>query len=550
MRVALAQINPVLGDFAGNTDKIIRAAESAYRQGARIAVFPEMALCGYPPRDLLLKPAFLDAQDRSLDRLKRKLKGFPIILGYVTRRYDGGSTQRYNSVGMLFNDEVRAVGRKSVLPTHELFDEARYFEAGDAPVCVELLGLRWGLSLSDETWNDKDFWQRPTFARDPIEVLAAQGADVIVNIAASPFHLGKQTFKETMLSSLARKHRRPVIYVNMVGGNDELIFDGRSMALDPQGKLLARAAGFQPSLVVVDIESLTEGFIEPRLGDDEELRQALVLGMRDYAEKCGFDGAVMGLSGGIDSTLLAALAAEAFNPKNVTALAMPGPHSSEDGLVDAKALAEKLGLRFQVLPLDRTLKALQETLTPHFAGKMPDATEENYQPRLRAMMLMAFSNKFGSLLLTGGNKSELATGFCTLYGDMCSGLAVLSDLYKTSVYRLARHLNADLPNPLIPGRALHRPPSAELRPNQLDQDTLPPYHVLDGILKEYLEEQHSVEQIVALGYDAATVRKVIRLVDHSEYKRRQLAPGLRVTAHSWGPSRWMPIAHRFREGDT
>ena len=549
MRVALAQINPVLGDFTGNSEKIIRAAESAYRQGAEIAVFPEMALCGYPPRDLLEKPAFLDAQDRALDRLKRKLKGFPIILGYVTRRYDGGATQRYNSIGMLFDDETRAVGRKTVLPSHDLFDEARYFEAGETPVCVELLGLRWGLSLSDEAWNDKDFWRRPTFARDPIEALAAQGADVIVNIAASPFHLDKQTFKETMLSSLARKHRRPVIYVNMVGGNDELIFDGRSIALDPQGKLLARAPAFSPAITVVDIESLEESSIEPRLSDDEELRQALVLGMHDYADKCGFDGAVLGLSGGIDSTLLATLASEAFKPQNVTALSLPAPHSSEEGLADSKALAEKLGLRFEVLPLEKSLNAILETLTPHFDGKMPDVTEENLQPRLRALMLMAFSNKFGSLLLTGGNKSELATGYCTLYGDMCSGLAVLSDLYKTSVYRLARHLNADLPNPLIPGRALHRPPSAELRPNQTDEEVLPPYHVLDGILKEYLEEQHSVEQIVTLGYDAATVRKVVRLVDHSEYKRRQAAPGLRVTARSWGPARWMPVAHRFREGE-
>jgi NAD+ synthase/NAD+ synthase (glutamine-hydrolysing) len=549
MRVALAQINPVLGDFTGNSDKIIRAAESAYRQGAEIAVFPEMALCGYPPRDLLEKPAFLDAQDRALDRLKRKLKGFPIILGYVTRRYDGGATQRYNSVGLLFDDEARAVGRKSVLPEYDLFNEARYFEAGESPVCVELLGLRWGLSLSDEAWNDKDFWRRSTYARDPIEALANQDADVIVNIAASPFHLDKQTHKETMLSSLARKHRRPVIYVNLVGGNDELIFDGRSIALDPQGKLLARAPAFRPSITVVDIESLTEGAIEPRLSDDEELRQALVLGMHDYGEKCGFDGAVLGLSGGIDSALLASLAVEAFEPQNVTALALPAPHSSEEGLEDAKALAAKLKLRFEILPLEKSLNAILETLTPHFAGKMPDVTEENVQPRLRALMLMAFSNKFGSLLLTGGNKSELATGYATLYGDMCSGLAALSDLYKTSVYRLARHLNSDQPEPLIPGRALHRPPSPELRPNQTDEEVLPPYHILDAILKEYLEGQHSVEQIVALGYDAATVRKVVRLVDHSEYKRRQAAPGLRITARSWGSARWMPIAHRFREGE-
>jgi len=548
MKVALAQINPTVGDFPGNTEKILHAAEEALRLGAQLAVFSELCLCGYPPRDLLEKAAFLEAQDRALDRLKHKLKPLPTILGYITRRYDGAGNRVYNSCGFLVDGEVRAVGRKCLLPAYDVFDEDRHFEAGEGPTCVEWNGIPWGLTICEDVWNDKDFWQRRVYPRDPVEELVAQGAKVIINLSASPYHLGKQTLKEAMLSSLARKHRRPLLYVNQAGGNDELLFDGRSLALNSQGKLLARAPAFQSAVVLVDLANEV-GTVAPRIHEEEELRQALVMGLRDYVSKCGFNGAVLGLSGGIDSALVAALAAEALGPESVTAVAMPSRFNAPEGLADARELAERLGLEFHVVPIEKPLGAVRELLAPVFAGRPEDVTEENLQARLRGLLLMAFSNKFGHLLLSTGNKSELATGYCTLYGDMCGGLAVIADLYKTTVYRLARYLNAQAGRPLVPERCLTRPPSAELKPGQTDQDTLPSYEVLDAILKGYIEEQRSAEQIVTLGYDLATVRRVIRMVDYSEYKRRQAAPGLRVTSKAFGLGRRIPIAQRFREGE-
>jgi NAD+ synthase/NAD+ synthase (glutamine-hydrolysing) len=548
MKVALAQINPTVGDFPGNTEKILRAAEEALRLGAQLAVFSELCLSGYPPRDLLEKATFLEAQDRALDRLKHKLKPLPAIVGYVTRRYDGAGNRLYNSCALLVEGEVRAVGRKCLLPAYDVFDEDRHFEAGEGPTCVEWNGIPWGLTICEDVWNDKDFWQRRVYPRDPVEELVAQGAKIIVNLSASPYHLGKQALKEAMLSSLARKHRRPLLYVNQVGGNDELLFDGRSLAFNSQGKLLARAPAFQPAVVVVDLAN-EAGTVAPRIHEEEELRQALVMGLRDYASKCGFNGAVLGLSGGLDSALVAALAAEALGPENVNAIAMPSRFNAPESLTDARELAERLGLEFHVLPLEKPLAAVRELLAPVFAGRPEDVTEENLQARLRGLLLMAFSNKFGHLLLSTGNKSELAVGYCTLYGDMCGGLAVIADLYKTTVYRLARHVNAHAGRPLIPERCLTRAPSAELKAGQTDQDTLPAYEVLDAILKAYIEEQRSAEQIVTLGYDLATVRRVIRMVDYSEYKRRQSAPGLRVTAKAFGLGRRIPIAQRFREGE-
>jgi NAD+ synthase/NAD+ synthase (glutamine-hydrolysing) len=449
---------------------------------------------------------------------------------------------------VLVNGEALALGRKCLLPTYDVFDEERYFEAGEAPTCVELFGVRWGLTVCEDVWNDKDFWQRRLYARDPVEQLVAAGAEVLLNLSASPYNIGKHAFKESMLGSLARKHRRPLVYVNQVGANDELLFDGRSMVFNQQGKLIARGPAFRSAVVVADLDAHA-GAVSSRLSEDEEIRQALVLGIRDYGHKCGFSGAVVGLSGGIDSSLVAVLAAEAFGPDNVMGVAMPSRFNAPESMADARALAENVGIEFHVLPIEQPVRAFRETLAPIFAGRPEDVTEENIQARIRAVLLMALSNKFGHLLLTTGNKSELAVGYCTLYGDMSGGLAVIADLYKTTVYRLARHLNASSPKPPIPERCLTRAPSAELRPNQTDQDTLPPYDALDAILKAYLEDQRSLEQIVALGHDAATVQRVIRMVDYSEYKRRQAPPALRVTAKAFGMGRRMPIAQRFREGE-
>ncbi|GMV79315.1 MAG: NAD+ synthase [Planctomycetota bacterium] len=549
MKVALAQIDPTIGDFAGTAQKIVRAAVEARSQGAELTIFPELCLTGYPPKDLLEKQAFLDAQDRALDKLKHALKGLPCILGFISRRYDGVGHQRYNSVGLLVEGEFLAIGRKVLLPTYDVFDEARYFQAGESPTCVDFKGVRLGLSVCEDAWNDKDFWQRRLYDRDPIEELVQQGADLIVNISASPYNIGKQSVKEAMLSSLSRKHRVPILYCNQVGGNDELLFDGRSMGFDDRGKLCARGPAFQEGVTLLDLETY-EGEATARLSDEEELHAALVMGMRDYANKCGFDGAVLGLSGGIDSALMAALAAEAYGPDNVIGVAMPGPFNSPESLEDAKEIAERLGIAFHVVSIAEPFECFKRNLAPVFEGRPEDVTEENMQARIRGVYMMALSNKLGHLLLTTGNKSELATGYCTLYGDMCGGLAAISDLYKTTVYKLARHLNAVRPDkPPIPERSIVKAPSAELRPNQTDQDSLPPYEILDGILKAFIEEHKSLEQIVALGFEFETVRRVIRLVDFNEYKRRQAAPGLRVTIKAFGCGRRMPIAQRFREGD-
>ena len=548
MKVALAQINPTLGDFHGTCEKIVRAAIKARSAGAELTIFSELCLTGYPPRDLLEKPAFLDAQDRALDRLKKALKGLPSIIGFVTRRYDGVGNLRYNSCALIHEGELLAVGRKCLLPKYDVFDESRYFEPGEKPACVEFLGLRWGLTICEDAWNDKDFWAHRLYDRDPVEEVVSAEADVIVNLSASPHGIGKNSVKEAMLSSLARKHRRALLYVNQVGGNDELLFDGRSMAFNEQGKLIARGPAFEEGVTLVNLDTC-QGTVSPRVGEEEEMRRALVLGIRDYANKCGFDGGVLGLSGGIDSAVMATLAAEAFKPENVIGVAMPSRYNAPESLADARSLAERLGMEFHILPIDSSFGTLRELLAPVFAGRPEDTTEENLQARIRGLLLMALSNKFGRLLLTTGNKSELATGYCTLYGDMCGGLAALSDVYKTSVYTLARHLNTTLPVAPIPEHTLTRAPSAELRPNQTDQDALPPYEVLDGILKAYIEEQRSLEQIVALGFDFETARRVLRLVDFNEYKRRQAAPGLKVTAKAFGMGRRIPIAQRFREGE-
>jgi len=563
MKIALAQINPTVGDFEGNSQRIVDSAKEATEQGAELTLFPELSLMGYPARDLLDRPAFLAAQDRALDWLREALKGMPAIVGFVRRRQGAGEGKGlYNSCAMIVNGEIAAVGDKCLLPTYDVFDEDRYFESAAQPSAVSFKGSRWGLTICEDCWNDKDFWSQRKYAVDPIERLIADDVAVLVNISASPFSIGKQAVKERMLSSLARKHHRALLYVNQVGGNDDLVFDGRSLAFDKHGKLLARGPAFEEAVVVVDMAVSPPPF-PPRefnasasgcypsgfmLIEEEEVRRALVLGTKDYARKCGFKTAVLGLSGGIDSAVVAAIAVEAFGAENVTGVAMPSKFNSPESLADAKDLAARLKIKFEVVPIEGLAASFESALKIPFAGKKEDVTEENLQARIRGTLLMAYSNKFGHLLLTTGNKSELATGYCTMYGDMCGGLAVISDLYKTMVYRLAKHLNSlRSGEPPIPHSSITKAPTAELRLNQTDQDTLPPYEMLDAILRLSIEEQKSAEEIVGLGFGRDVVKKVVRMIDLNEYKRRQAAPGLKITSKAFGTGRRMPIAQRFRE---
>ncbi len=584
MKIALCQINPTIGDFDGNCARIESAAREAKSRGAELGLFSEMCVMGYPARDLLEKPAFLDAHDRAIERLRESLANvLPVIVGGVKRRNSHVGKPLHNSCIFLAGGKVIAIGDKCLLPTYDVFDEDRYFTEADAPTLVEFSGRKIGLTICEDCWNDKDFWIDRIYRTDPIDTLVAHGAEIIVNLSASPYHIGKHEIKTRMLGALAKKHRRPLLYANQVGGNDDLIFDGRSLAFDAEGRLLATGPGFEEGVVIVDafakapyVTTIGEELertgitlspdadlidvmnadmelseregpvIEPVDTELEEVHRALVLGTRDYARKCGFKTAVLGLSGGIDSALVAAIAAEAFGPANVTGVAMPSRYNAEQSLIDARESAARLGINFHVIPIEAIVGAFNTELAPVFAGRKPDVAEENIQARIRGVLMMALSNKFGHLLLTTGNKSELATGYCTLYGDMCGGLAVISDLYKTMVYSLSRHLNAIKPaNPPIPISSIEKAPTAELRANQKDQDSLPPYDLLDTILKRVIEKRESAEDLIAKGYDASTVKRVLRLIDISEYKRRQAAPGLKVTTKAFGTGRRIPIAQKI-----
>jgi NAD+ synthase (glutamine-hydrolysing) len=552
MKIALAQINPTIGDFDGNCKRIIDAALMAAKAGAELTVFSEMCVMGYPARDLLEKPAFLNAQDRAIERLCAELKSTRVVVGIVTRREGRDGKALFNSCAVLEGGRVTAIGNKCLLPTYDVFDENRYFEESTSTTLAEFQQTKWGLTICEDCWNDKDFWTQRQYSMDPVSDLVQKGAQVLLNLSASPYHMGKQAIKEQMLAALAKKHGRPLLYVNQVGGNDDLVFDGRSLAFDATGKLIARGPAFAEGLTYVNFENGALRAAESPLrglSDEEELRRALVLGTRDYARKCGFKGAVLGLSGGIDSALVGAIAAEAFGPENVIGVAMPSKFNSPESLADAKDLAERLGVKFHVVPIENLAACYKDALAEVFGGRKEDVTEENLQARIRGALLMAVSNKFGHLLLTTGNKSELATGYCTLYGDMCGGLAVIGDVYKTMVYRLSRHLNDSNPQrPPIPESSISKAPTAELRFDQKDQDTLPPYDMLDDILKLTVEEHKTAEEIVAQGFDRQVVRKVFGMLDVNEYKRRQAAPALKVTTKAFGTGRRMPIAQRFRDG--
>jgi len=538
MKVALCQINPRVGDFAGNARKVFDMGEAARRRGAEIAIFPELALMGYPPRDLVEHPRFVEACIRSLNDLARRM-AVPAIVGFVARNESGEGKPLHNSAALICGGRIASVHHKSLLPAYDVFDEERYFEPGRMPVRATACGWRLAVTICEDIWRSVE-GLRVRYRFDPLAVLMQAGADVIVNLSASPFTLGKMQARRDLLRGLAKQYRTPLIYVNQVGGNDELVFDGGSMVISASGEVVAQARSFEEDLLVVDLASLPQPISEVRESVPETAFRALVLGTRDYLHKCGFEKAVLGLSGGVDSALTACIAAEALGAENVTGVSMPSRFSSTHSIEDAEVLARNLGIRFLMVPIEPAHEALLRMLADVFRGLPADTTEENIQARIRGVILMALSNKFGWLTLATGNKSELATGYCTLYGDMCGGLAPIADVPKTLVYDMARWVNRE--REIIPARTLYKAPSAELRPNQTDQDTLPPYDLLDRVLHLYVEEQKDFDEVVAAGVERAVAADVIRRVETSEYKRRQAAPGLKITSRAFGYGRRVPIA--------
>ena len=550
MIIALAQINPVIGDLSGNLRRIQRYLEQARAADADLAIFPELTLCGYPPKDLLLKPRFVSDCVRAAEELAREMVASPsALVGYVRPNERSVGRALRNVLGFLHGGKIQAECCKTLLPTYDVFDEHRYFEPAESPSVIEwaLKGRvhRVGVTICEDLWNDKRILGRELYDRHPPRELQRACVEIILNASASPFVMGKQALREQLMGGQAAELRIPIVYVNQVGGNDELIFDGASCVFAADGSVFARARAFEEDLVIFDTERADRASREPYPEDLVSVWQALVLGTRDYVTKCGFTDVVLGLSGGIDSALTACIAAEALGPVRVHGVAMPSRYSSDHSLADAHSLAKNLGIDYQVIPIGPMHEAFEQHLTPAFRGRPPDTTEENVQARIRGNVLMSLSNKFGWLLLTTGNKSELAVGYCTLYGDMCGGLAVISDVPKTMVYKLARWFNAIKGRAVIPESSITKVPSAELRPNQSDQDTLPPYELLDDILHRYIELEQSAADIVAAGFDEPTVRKVIRMVDVNEYKRKQAATGLKVTSRAFGVGRRMPIAAKF-----
>jgi len=543
VKIALAQINPTIGDFDGNAQKILEFTRRAEQGGADLVLFPELAVCGYPPADLLEKPSFVARAGQVVEQLAACTahSRTAILCGYVTPAHHGTGKRVMNSAALLRNGHIEFVQSKMLLPFYDVFDEQRYFAPAPKQRLFPLAGRQVALTICEDAWNDKSFWENRLYTIDPVEELMRAGGSIILNISASPYWRDKRQTRRDMLAAIARHHAKPVLMVNQVGGNDSLIFDGSSIALGRNGEVIAQAASFEEDLILVDTESLT-GDMHPQIdNEDEAIFRALVLGTRDYIHKCGFSRAIVALSGGIDSAIVAAIAVEALGKENVLGIGMPSPYSSPGSIDDSRHLAENLGIRFDVVPITGLFEQYNQALAPIFAGLQPGITEENIQSRIRGNLVMALSNKFNSLVLTTGNKSEMATGYCTLYGDMVGALAVIGDVVKTEVYALARHLNAE--REVIPVSIIEKPPSAELRPDQKDTDSLPPYDILDPILEAYVERYETPEQIAAiLGVDIELVRRVVKLVERSEYKRQQAAPVLKVTAKAFGMGRRFPIA--------
>jgi len=541
VKIALGQINPTVGDFSGNAAKIIQFALQARHAGAGLILFPELAVCGYPPRDLVERPSFVARCHATVEKIAAETQGIAVICGMVTPAEAESGKTVMNSAALLRDGRIDFIQSKMLLPTYDVFDEMRNFAPAKSQRLFGFCGRQMALTICEDAWNDKRFWNRRLYGIDPVEELVRAGGNFVLNISASPFWLGKRELRREMLASIARNQKVPVVMVNQVGGNDSLVFDGSSVVIAPDGQVIAQGKSFEEDLVYFDSQTFS-GDMHPQVeGEEASAYEALVLGTRDYVHKCGFQRAIIGLSGGIDSALTASIAADALGPENVIGVGMPGPYSSRGSIDDARELAGNLKIRFELLSINEIYQAACQTLAPVFSGMPPDVTEENIQSRARGLLLMSMSNKFGALVLSTGNKSELAVGYCTLYGDMVGGLAVISDVPKSLVYRLSAYVNSR--GKVIPEATIEKPPSAELRPDQKDSDSLPPYDVLDAILEDFVEESRSAEQIArAHNFDLVLVRRVIRMVERSEYKRQQAAPGIKISAKAFGYGRRFPIA--------
>ena len=545
MKIAVCQINTTVGDFNGNVAKVAQSLEKARQAGCALAVFPELTLTGYPPRDLLDRFSFFEAAQKALSQVAKEARGILAVVGTVLENKGSGNALFNAAVGVKDGEEVYTY-KKALLPNYDVFDEARYFAPSAKPEpLLQYQGLKIGVTLCEDIWNAAGLFTQRLYSYDPVAETAKARPDVVLNLSASPFHYAKLSVRQALLKDVSQKTKAPVIYCNLVGGNDELVFDGCSMVMDAAGNLFKLGKVFEEDFFVYDTENPSLQPPAPPPGEIETLYRALVLGTRDYVRKCGFEKVLIGLSGGIDSALVAAIAAAALGPENVMGVTMPSPFSSKGSIEDSRKLSQALGIEFKEIPITPFFEESLKTLQPAFQGSPKDTTEENLQARLRGLILMALSNKFNRLVLSTGNKSELAVGYCTLYGDMCGGLAVLSDVPKGMVYQLARHVNRK--EPLIPEDVFTKPPSAELKPNQTDQDSLPPYDTLDGILRLYIEENQPPSKIIKAGYDAALVKEILGKINQNEYKRRQMAPGLKVTTKAFGMGRRVPIAQKFKE---
>jgi len=583
MKLAIAQLNPTIGDLTNNAQQILDAARLAANQGVTLLLTPELSLCGYPPRDLLLNPSFVESMANTLQQLAQDLPpNLAVLVGTVEanpKAHIAGGKPLFNSIALLCQGKVQQIFHKRLLPTYDVFDEYRYFEPGlqtnsftldleelesqidppHPPLSKEgrKCQIKVGVTICEDMWNDEEFWGKRNYAVNPIEDLAKLGVDIIVNLSASPYTMSKQKLREDMLRHSAIRYTKPIIYANQVAGNDDLIFDGCSIAFNSKGEMVCRANAFETDLLVIEFDEETRNLNQGKIAaapanEDEEIWSALVLGVRDYSRKCGFTKVVIGLSGGIDSALVAAIATEALGADNVLGVLMPSPYSSDHSVKDALALAENLGIKTEILPIGELMQGFDKTLEALFAGTEFGIAEENIQSRIRGNLLMAIANKFGYLLLSPGNKSEMAVGYCTLYGDMNGGLAVIADVPKTRVYSLCNWLNTreigktspNSKNEIIPTNILTKPPSAELKPGQVDQDSLPSYDILDDILHRLIHEHQSQYQIIDAGHEPSVVNKVMRLVFRAEFKRRQAPPGLKITDRAFGTGWRMPIASR------
>jgi NAD+ synthase/NAD+ synthase (glutamine-hydrolysing) len=541
VKIALGQINTTVGDFSGNAARIVDASRRAQAAGAALVIFPELALCGYPPRDLVENPAFVRRNQEMAEQIAAQTSGIAVICGLVMQAEARTGKSVMNSAVLLEDGRQRFLQHKMLLPTYDVFDESRNFAPAAEQRLLQFCGKQVALTICEDAWNDKSFWNRQLYGIDPVENLMQAGGRLVLNISASPFYSGKRELRRDMLTAIARRYRVQVVMCNLVGGNDSLVFDGSSMVIGPDGSVVAQGKSFEEDLIFCELDSLRGDMRTTVSGEEASIYAALVLGTRDYVHKCGFRQVTVGLSGGIDSALTACIAADALGPENVLGVTMPTEYSSSGSVEDSRRLAANLGIRFELVPIADIFATFRSSLEPLFAGRTEDVTEENLQPRIRGAILMALSNKFGSLVLTTGNKSELAVGYCTLYGDMVGGLAVISDVPKAMVYRLAAYVNSR--REAIPAATIQKPPSAELRPGQLDTDSLPPYDILDPILEDYIEDSKGAQEIASSRkLDLELVRRVIRMVEGAEYKRQQAAPALKITQKAFGVGRRFPIA--------